>query len=213
MYNKIKSFKEFINEFEIEGDVKGKIPKISPFTKEDTYKVEDIILNFQKSPIVKKYNDFIKEFIEKNKNKEIRHIGYTGYDFYGDYITGGDWNFRFNIGRLDMPKKLDISSKLPGLLMIRGISLLYDSFINSGGRSNIIFDNWFSENVIVFNYGELDNEVVSKGVYFFEEDIFNSPVMHSVQDFQHLINLTIQELENKFTKFTKFMEDLAKESK
>ena len=112
-----------------------------------------------------------------------------------------------------MPKKLDISSKLPGLLMIRGISLLYDSFTNSGGRSNIIFDNWFNEDVIVFNYGELDNEVVSKGVYFFEEDIFNSPVMHSVQDFQHLINLTIQELENKFTKFTKFMEDLAKESK
>ena len=210
MYHKIKSFKEFINEFEIEGDVKGKIPKISPFTKEDTYKVEDIILNFQKSPIVKKYNDFIKEFIEKNKNKEIRN---TGYDFYGDYITGGDWNFRFNLGRLDMPKKLDISSKLPGLLMIRGISLLYDNFTNSGGKSNIIFDNWFNENVIVFNYGELDNEVVSKGVYFFEEDIFNSPVMHSVQDFQHLINLTIQELENKFTKFTKFMEDLAKESK
>lgn len=52
---KIKSFTQFLNEFEIESDVQEKVPKISPFTKEDIEKVEDIILKWQIDTFFEQY--------------------------------------------------------------------------------------------------------------------------------------------------------------
>jgi hypothetical protein len=182
---KIKSFKQFLNEFELEGEHHN---KTGPFTPEDLEKVNKILNNYRNLPLIRDFKQFVNNLNTKYSNGEVEE-SYTQFkDSQGLYeinywIYGMDHN----------------PSRHEDLTLYEGTIF---AFTDLEGGLNLVDEKFgWGTDMVLFNYDVLEDEDEGSPYGTFEGELNginfdNCAVFHSVGQFQNFI----QELETEMEK-------------
>lgn len=188
----IKSFKQFLNEFELEGAHQEKLP-ISPFSTEDIQKVKEIIQDIE-SKNYKKISDFINlKAIEYDYNRDEYDDNF--YMDSNEIVTPNGNAVEFDHGELNIKDNYKTNGGDVSLLITLYNNCLFKLLFQGGipyemsliSRITSDIGSRYEFNTLYLSYGEFTNENYHNKL---ELNMVNNkvPVFHSVEEFQKYMN-------------------------